>query len=229
MSFTDVTYAAKLALPAIPYLKWGAACMDFDNDGWADLFVVNGHVYPQADKLLSGPKYKQRKQFFLNQRDGAFRDASEEAGEALKVPQVSRGAAFGDLDNDGDIDVVVENVDGAPMILRNDGGNLNHWITFELAGTTSNRLGIGAKVKAVTGNLSQIDEVRSGGSYLSQNDLRVHFGLGSASRVDRVEVRWPSGKIETMNNLAADHFYVIQEGSGVVPAESVRPKAVRKQ
>jgi hypothetical protein len=227
MSFTDVTYAAKLAQPTIPYLKWGTACMDFDNDGWPDIFVVNGHVYPQADKLLSGPKFKQRKQFFWNQHDGTFRDASNEAGDALKVPQVSRGAAFGDLFNDGNIDVVVENIDGAPMIVRNDGNTYNHWIAFELAGATSNRLAIGARVKAVAGGLSQIDEVRSGGSYLSQNDMRVHFGLGTADHVDRVEVRWPSGKVETISNLAADHFYALKEGSGVVPAENLRPEAMK--
>jgi enediyne biosynthesis protein E4 len=137
----------------------------------------------------------------------------------LRVPQPSRGAAFGDLDNDGRIDVVVENIDGAPLVLHNDSTGTNHWITLQLIGTRSNRLAIGAKVRAVSGELSQIEEVRSGGSYLSQNDLRIHFGLSTAAKVDRVEIRWPSGTSETLQNLAPDRIYVVKEGSGIVPAE----------
>ena len=139
-------------------------------------------------------------------------------GAALSVPRVSRGAAFGDLDNDGDIDIVVGDLDGPPVILRNDGGNRNNWITLELRGARSNRLALGARVKVVTGKLAQVDEVRSGGSYLSQNDLRLHFGLGKAERVDRVEIRWPSGKTEALTNLAARSFYTVKEGEGIVPS-----------
>ena len=134
-----------------------------------------------------------------------------------------RPVAFGDLDNDGDIDVVIENLDGAPMILRNDGGNQKHWITLELAGSKSNHLAIGAKVKAIAGSLVQVDEVRSGGSYLSQNDLRIHFGLGDASKVDRLEIRWPSGRTEVLADLAANHFYSVKESEGIVAPEKVRP------
>jgi hypothetical protein len=159
----------------------------------------------------------------LNQHDGTFRNISEQVGPAIQMPQVSRGAAFGDLFNDGRVDIVVENLDGKPMILRNVGGNHNHWIGFELAGTKSNRLALNARVKAVAGDLVQVDEVRSGGSYLSQNDLRIHFGLGSHDRLDRVDVRWPSGKTETLSNLAADHIYAVKEGEGVVPRERMRP------
>jgi enediyne biosynthesis protein E4 len=140
----------------------------------------------------------------------------------VTIPQPSRGAAFGDLDNDGRIDVVVENIDGSPMILHNEGTSSNHWITIQLVGTRSNRLALGAKVRVVAGSLSQIDEVRSGGSYLSQNDLRVHFGLGSADKVDRVEIRWPSGSTQVLQNVAPDRFYIVKEGEGIVTPDKVR-------
>jgi hypothetical protein len=164
-----------------------------------------------------GTKYRQPKLLYINQRNGTFREAGRDVGSALLIPRVSRGAAFGDLDNDGDIDIVVGDLDGSPMILRNDGGNRNNWITLELRGVRSNRLALGARVKVVAGELAQIDEVRSGGSYLSQNDLRLHFGLGKVERVDRVEIRWPSGKIEVLQNLAARSFYTVKEGEGIVP------------
>jgi len=222
MTFTDVAYAARIGQVTIPYLGWGTGCADFDNDGWPDLFVANGHVYPQVDALAAGAKYRQRKLVFLNQRDGTFADISNSVGPALTIPQPSRGTAFGDLDNDGRIDVVVENIDGSPMILHNEGSSSNHWITFQLVGTHSNRLALGAKVRVVAGSISQIDEVRSGGSYLSQNDLRVHFGLGSADKVDRVEVRWPSGSTQVLQNLECDRFYVLKEGEGIVTPDRIR-------
>jgi len=228
MSFTDVSFQAGVANPTIPYVGWGTAFFDFDNDGWPDFLMVNGHVYPQVDTLDVGARYREPKLLFLNQHDGTFRNISELVGPAIRIPQVSRGAAFGDLFNDGRVDIVVENVDGKPMILRNEdlrnvGGNHNHWIEFELAGTRSNRLALNARLKAVAGDLVQVDEVRSGGSYLSQNDLRIHFGLGSHERLDRVEILWPSGKTETVSNLAADTFYAVKEGEGVVPRERMRP------
>jgi enediyne biosynthesis protein E4 len=222
MAFTDVAYAAGIAQITVPYLGWGTGCVDFDNDGWPDLFVVNGHVYPQVDSLVAGGKYRQRKLVFLNQRDGSFADISNFVGPAVTVPQPSRGAAFGDLDNDGKIDVVVENIDGSPMVLHNEGTGSNHWITLQLVGTRCNRLGLGTKVRVVSGSLSQMDEVRSGGSYLSQSDLRLHFGLGSADRVDRVEVRWPSGSTQTLQNLALDRFYIVKEGEGIVTPDKIR-------
>jgi enediyne biosynthesis protein E4 len=218
LTFTDVTYASGTASSSLPYVGWGAGFFDLDNDGWLDLLVVNGHVYPQVDTRDIGTKYRQPKLLYINKRDGTFREASRDVGTALPVPRVSRGAAFGDLDDDGDIDVVVGDLDAPPMILRNDGGNRNNWITLELRGTRSNRLALGARVKVVTGKLAQVDEVRSGGSYLSQNDLRLHFGLGKAERVDRVEIRWPSGKTEVLQNLAARSFYSVKEGEGVVPS-----------
>jgi len=226
MSFTDVSFHAGVAAPTIPYVGWGTSFFDFDNDGWPDLLLVNGHVYPQVDTLDVGARYREPKLLFLNRGDGTFRNISELVGPAIQTPQVSRGAAFGDLFNDGHVDIVVENLDGKPMILREEGGNHNHWIGFELAGTKSNRLALNARIKAVAGDLIQIDEVRSGGSYLSQNDLRIHFGLGSHERLERVDILWPSGKTETLTNLAADHFYAVKEGEGVVPRERVRPVAV---
>jgi hypothetical protein len=222
-SFSDVSFAAGVAAPTIPYVGWGTAFFDFDNDGWADIFMVNGHVYPQVDTLDVGARYREPKLLFLNEHDGTFRNISGQVGPAIQVPQVSRGAAFGDLFNDGRVDIVVENLDGKPMILRNVGGKKNHWIGFELAGTKSNRLALNARVKAVAGDLVQVDEIRSGGSYLSQSDLRIHFGMGSHDRLDRLEIRWPAGKTETITNLAADRIYAVKEGEGVVPRERVRP------
>ena len=222
MAFTDVSFHAGVAAPTIPYVGWGTAFFDLDNDGWLDLFLVNGHVYPQVDTLDVGARYREPKLLFLNQHDGTFRNISGLAGTAIQMPQVSRGAAFGDLFNDGRVDIVVENLDGKPMILREEGGNHNHWIGFELAGTKSNRLALNARIKAVAGDLIQVDEVRSGGSYLSQNDLRVHFGLGTHDHLDRAEIRWPSGKTETLTNLAANRFYAVKEGEGVVPREKLR-------
>ena len=214
LTFADVSYASGTALSSLPYVGWGTGFFDLDNDGWLDLLVVNGHVYPQVDTVDIGTKYRQPKLLYINQRNATFR---EPTGSALLIPRTSRGAAFGDLDNDGDIDIVEGDLDGPPVILRNDGGNRNSWITLELRGVRSNRLALGARVKVVAGELAQVDEVRSGGSYLSQNDLRLHFGLGKAERVDRVEVRWPSGKTEVLTNLAARSFYTVKEGEGIIP------------
>lgn len=219
MNFTDVSFPSGIATPTLKFLKWGIGCEDLDNDGWADIFIVNGHVYPQVDSLAAGAKYRERKTVLRNDGSGLFHDVSEQAGPAIMVAEPSRGAAFGDLDNDGRIDVVVENIDGKPMILRNVSTAKNHWVTFHLQGKRSNRLAIGAKVKASAGGMTQLGEVRSGGSYLSQNDLRVHFGLGKASKVDRLEVRWPSGATDSFRNIGADHFYSISEGDADVHLE----------
>ncbi|HKY26491.1 MAG TPA: CRTAC1 family protein [Pyrinomonadaceae bacterium] len=217
--FTDVSMAANVAQVSRPYVGWGTGFFDLDNDGWLDLLVVNGHVYPQIDTLPSGARYRQPKLLHMNQANGTFCDASRQAGAALSAPRASRGAAFGDLDNDGHVDIVVNDLDGPPMILRNEGGDANHWVTLELATTQANRLAIGARVKIVTGDLVQMEEVRSGGSYLSQNDLRIHFGLGKYTNIDLIEIRWPSGKTEVIKGLTADKFYSILEGQGVVTTE----------
>jgi len=222
-SFTDVSYPSGVALPSLPWVKWGTAFVDLDNDGWLDLIAVSGHVYPQVDNMPSGGGYREPKLLHLNQKDGTFCDASDQAGPALLQRRVSRGLAVGDLFNDGSVDVVVEDLVGSPMILRNQGVPGRHWVSFELAGTKSNRLAIGARVKLIAGGMTQTDEIHSGGSYLSQNDLRVHFGLARATKIDRVEIRWPSGKMDTLTDLPADQFYSVLEGAGVVPAERIRP------
>ncbi|HEX8636949.1 MAG TPA: CRTAC1 family protein, partial [Pyrinomonadaceae bacterium] len=221
--FTDVSFAAKVAQATRPYVGWGTGFFDLDNDTWLDLFVVNGHVYPQMDQTSSGLGYRQGKLLFVNKGDGTFCDATKQGGSILSEPRVSRGAAFGDLDNDGQIDIVVEDLDGSPMILKNEGDKANRWITLELAAKTGNPLAIGARIKVTTGNVVQTEEIRSGGSYLSQNDLRVHFGLGKASKVDSIEIRWNSGKSETIKDVAANKFYAVLENEGIVPFDKIRP------
>jgi enediyne biosynthesis protein E4 len=225
--FHDVSYRAGIALPSLPWVKWGDAFVDLDNDGWLDLIAVSGHVYPQVDTLPSGGGYREPKLLHLNQKDGSFCDASDQAGPALLEKRVSRGLAAGDLFNDGEVDIVISDLDGAPMILKNHGIAGRHWVSFELAGTKSNRLAIGARIKLTAGGVMQTDEIHSGGSYLSQNDLRVHFGLGTATKIDRVEIRWPSGATDVLTNLAADKFYSVLEGKGIVPGEQIRPSGSR--
>lgn len=222
-NFTDVSYDAGVALPSLPYVKWGTVFADLDNDGWLDLASVNGHVYPQVDNLPSGARYREPSNLFLNNRDGTFCDASQQTGDALSTPRVGRGLAAADFDNDGRMDLVVENLDGKPLLLHNADNSGAHWASFELAGTKSNRLALGARVTVTAGGIVQTDEVRSGGSYLSQSDLRLHFGLGKATQIDAIEIRWPSGKVETMRSLAADHFYAVLEGSGVVDPKRIHP------
>ncbi len=219
MMFTDVSIPTGIARGTKGYVGWGDAFVDFDNDGWQDFFLVNGHVYPQIDEVPGGARYLEPKLLFINQRNGSFRDMSHEAGTAIQVPQVSRGMAIGDLFNDGKLEAVVENLVGKPMILRPEGGPQNHWISFQLEGVKSNRLALNARVRVVAGNLRQLGEVLSGGSYLSQNDLRIHFGLGDRRRVDKADVLWPDGNVETLTNLDADHFYNIREGAGIVSSK----------
>jgi hypothetical protein len=216
LNFTDSSYSAGIAPATTPYVGWGDGFFDFDNDGWQDLFMVNGHVYPQVDSIGANVKYREPKLLFLNQHNGTFRNISKDVGPAIQLPQVSRGVAFGDLFNDGEIEIVIENLEGQPMILRPEGGPENHWISFELEGTKSNRLALNTRVRITAGDSVQTGEVLSGGSYLSQNDLRVHFGLGALKNVSKVEIRWSSGDIETLSNLPADHIYRIKEGKGVL-------------
>jgi hypothetical protein len=215
--FTDVTHAAGMGVIPLPYMGWGVGLVDLDNDGLLDVFVANGHVYPAADKAGFGTTFLQRKLLFQNAGDGRFRNVTDEVGGGLLLEKSSRGAAFGDYDNDGDIDVLVVNLNDRPTLLRNDSTGRHHWITLRLSGTKSNRGGIGARVVIRAGGRSQVVEVRSGGSYLSHSDTRAHAGLGSATTVDTVEIRWPSGLVETAKSLAADRFYIAEEGRGVRP------------
>jgi hypothetical protein len=175
-----------------------------------------------------GTRYREPKQLFLNLHNGSFRNVSDRVGPAIQTLQVSRGLAVGDLFNDGHTELVVENLEGSPMILRTEGGPKNHWISFELAGTKSNRMALNARVRVTAGDLVQSDEVRSGGSYLSQSDVRLHFGLGSHESAERVEISWPSGVKEMLKALPADKFSCVLEGQGVVPCEKIRPLPVKR-
>jgi enediyne biosynthesis protein E4 len=218
LSFTDVSHVSGIAGASVPYVGWGVAFFDLNNDGWPDLIIGNGHVYPQVDTRDIGTKYREPKLVFRNQHNGKFVDISKLAGPAIQIPQVSRGLAVGDLFNDGHLEIVIENLEGEPMILRTQGGERNHWINFELQSGKGNRLALNARIRLTAGDLVQEDEVRSGGSYLSQNDLRLHFGLGAHEKAEKVEIFWPSGKVETLAGLNADHFYIVREGDGVVPS-----------
>jgi hypothetical protein len=227
MNFTDSSIASGIAQGTRRYVGWGDAFVDFDNDGWLDYFVVNGHVYPQVDGAHQDVKYREPKLLFENQRDGTFKNISKEAGPTIQIPQVSRGMAVGDLFNDGHLEAVVENLVGEPMILRPEGGPPNHWISFQLEGVKCNRLALNARVRAFAGDMVQLGEVMSGGSYLSQSDLRIHFGLGKHETVEKAEILWPDGKTETLTHLSADQFYLIREGAGVIsstPAARLKEK-----
>ncbi len=215
-SFTDVSYAAKVAAVSLPYVGWGTKFFDYDNDGWVDLLVVNGHVYPQL------PTYRQRNFVHHNNRDGTFTEVGAQLGAPFAEKRTGRGAAFGDLDNDGDVDVVINNLDGPPQVLRNDGGNANNSVWIRTIGVKSNRDGIGARVKVVAGDLTQIDEVHSGGSYLSQNDLGLHFGVEKRTKIDLIEVQWPSGAVDKMVDASVNRILTIKEGQGLVEQKAFR-------
>jgi enediyne biosynthesis protein E4 len=219
MSFTDNSVASGIARGTQGYVGWGDAFVDFANNGWQDFFQVDGHVYPQVDTTHTATHYLEPKLLFLNQRDGTFKNISRRVGPALVTPQVSRGLAIGDLFNDGRMEAVVENLVGGPMILRPEGGPKNHWISFQLEGVKCNRLALNARVRVIAGDLQQLGEVISGGSYLSQNDLRLHFGLGSHDAVDQAQIQWPDGARENLAHLAADRFYVVREGQGIVSSK----------
>jgi hypothetical protein len=209
-SFTDVAYAAKVAPVSLPHVGWGTKFFDYDNDGWVDLLVVNGHVYPQL------PNYRQPRVFHRNNRDGTFTDITTQFGSIFTELHASRGVAFGDIDNDGDVDLLISDLDGPPQLLRNDNGNANNSILIKTVGVKSNRDGIGARVKVVAGDLTQVDEVRSGDSYISQSDMRLHFGLEKRTKVDLIEVRWPSGTVDKITNLGINRMLTIKEGQGKV-------------
>ena len=213
--FTDASYASGVAIGAGRFLGWGVGFVDLDNNGWLDLFQVNGHIYPEVDSHGLGTKYLQRTQLFQNLGNRRFKEITEQVGGPLVTERSSRGAAFADYDDDGDIDVLVVNLNDRPTLLRNDTAGGGHWVTISLTGTKSNRDAIGASVRVTAGGRTQISEVRSGGSYMSQNDRRVHVGLGSAERIDEVQIRWPSGLVEKASGLSVDRFYTAREGQGV--------------
>jgi len=230
-NFEDATFQAGLGAHT-QYLGWGCGFFDYDNDGWPDILLCNGHVYPEVEQLKTEAGYPQRKILYKNLRNGRFEEVSQYVGPGINVPNASRGAAFGDYDNDGDIDVVVNTVNGYPQLLRCDSKLDNNWIKVKMIGTKSNRSGIGARIKCVSHPPDepkphpQIDEVRSGGSYISQNDLRIHFGLGKAGKADLIEIRWPSGQVDTLKDVKANQLIVVKEGEGIVKTQTF--EAARK-
>ena len=212
-TFIDETFLAGLGKGSIPYLSWGTRFFDVDNDGDRDIFVANGHLESDVE-AYENTTFAQRNQLFLNVGDGRFDEYKPAAGTALALQKVSRGAAFGDYDDDGDIDVLVTNVNDAPTLLRNDGANKGHYVQLRLVGSKSNAAAIGARVEVYAGALIQSDEVRSGSSFLSQSDLRLHFGLGDAKGVEKAVVYWPSGLVEEFASIAVDKETLLREGSG---------------
>ena len=224
-TFTDATFEAGMGVNT-RYLGWGCSFIDFDNDGWKDIVLVNGHVYPLLQQMGVDTPYLQPKILYKNLRNGRFQDVSVSAGPGIVAPSPARGMALGDFDNDGDLDIAINNMNGQAELLRNDGGNKNHSLMIKTIGTKSNRSGLGARIRVVAGGEEQIDEVRSGASYMSQNDLRVHFGLSQATRADLVEIKWPSGTVDTLQNVEADQVIYVEEGKGVVKKQKfLRPSS----
>ena len=211
--FDEVTTQAGLGVNS-RYLGWGCGLFDFDHDGRLDIFYANGHVYPEVGRLRSSVGYKQPKVLYQNLSGGRFRDVSRLAGQAVQRPIAGRGAAFGDFDNDGDVDIVVNPMNDVPQLLRNEAESPGNWLQVKLVGKRSNRSAIGARVICITGDTRQVREVRSGGSYYSHNDLRLHFGLGEAEVIDLLEIRWPSGHIDRLRDLGVNRIQTIEERQG---------------
>ncbi|HEV2325632.1 MAG TPA: CRTAC1 family protein [Terracidiphilus sp.] len=219
-TFTDVSYQAGIAVSSIPFVGFGDNFLDYDNDGWLDLFIANGHVYPQVDKHPEwGESYAERPLLYHNLRNGKFSLVPAVEGTGLAVVSVGRGSASGDLFNDGKIDVVINNMDGVPVLLRNVNPDHHHWVEMQLiGGPKSPRDAVGATVYLTAGGIRRRQDVLSGGSYLSSNDMRVHFGLGDLDKVEQVEIHWPSGAVEKVGLPAVDRIYTITEGKGITGA-----------
>ena len=219
-TFSDVTFSSGLGINN-SYVAWGCGFVDYDNDGWQDIIQINGHVYPEIDAHNIGQTYKNPRLVYRNLGDGQFKDVSATMGPGITEHFSSRGAAFGDYDNDGDIDALVLNMNDLPSLLRNDGGNKQNWIKIKLVGTKCNRSAIGARVRVVTGKHTQMDEVHSGSSVMSQGDLRLHFGVGKAEIIDLIEVKWPTTqKLERFTKVKPNQILTIREGSGIIPAKN---------
>jgi hypothetical protein len=216
--FDDLTNAAGLAVNT-QFVCWGVDFADLDNDGWLDLFHVTGTVYPEVEKVYPDYRFKTQRVVYRNLGNGSFEEVSELCGPAVLAPHSSRGCAFGDFNNDGNLDILIMNMSQPPSLLKNENRSSNHWLVVKAMGTRSNRSAIGARVAVTAGGRPQIREVLSGSSYLSQSDLRQHFGLGEAKKADRIEVRWPSGLVERLDSVEANQFVTIREGQGIVKAE----------
>ena len=215
-SFDDATFRSKLSYATFHMSGFGARFFDYDNDGTRDLFMANGHVLDNIERYHADTKYAEPKLMFRNTGRGLFENVSDQLGADFILPRVSRGAAVGDFDNDGDLDILVNNNGQAPQLLRNDGGNANHWLEILLIGTKSNRDGVGARVKVTAGDLVLYDQRKGGMSYQSAQDPRLHFGLGTRTKIDSIEINWPSGMLTKLANVKADQIIAIQEGEGMV-------------
>ena len=223
-TFSDVSFSAGVGINN-NYVAWGCGFIDYDNDGWTDIVQVNGHVYPEVDSYNFGEAFKNPRLVYKNLGNGRFKDVSSTMGPGITEQFSSRGAAFGDYDNDGGMDILVLNMNDVPSLLHNVGGNRQNWIKIKLVGAQCNRTAIGARVRVVTGKHAQMDEVHSGTSVMSQSDLRLHFGLGAAETVDLIEVKWPTTqKIEHFTNVKANQILTIREGGGIVGSLKLPPK-----
>ncbi len=227
--FEDRTYPSGLGVNT-RLLGWGVGFFDMDNDGWLDILMSNGHVYPEVDKSKADLKYAEHKYLYRNLRNGRFEEVTEQGGPGIMEGASARGCAFGDYDNDGDLDVAVNCVNAIPQLLRCDSTLNRNWIKIKLVGVKSNRTGIGTRIivtaktiPSATKPLVQMDELRSGGSYFSQNDMRMHFGLENATKVEMVEIRWLSGQVDQLKNLEVNRLYVIQEGGKILKTEALKP------
>jgi len=219
-TFTDLSFNSGLGINNT-YVGWGCGFIDYDNDGWSDIIQINGHVYPEIDKYNFGENFKNPRLVYKNLGTGNFKDVSAGMGPGITERFSSRGAAFGDYDNDGGMDVLILNMNEPPSLLHNVGGNKQNWIKLKLVGTKCNRTAIGARARVITGKHIQMDEVQSGASVMSQNDLRLHFGLGANKIVDAIEVKWPTTqKVERFEHVKANQILTIREGNGIIAAHS---------
>jgi len=226
--FDEVSEIVGVTVPTRNVLSFGGGFFDYDNDGWLDLFIANGHVYEEVERVSPESHYKQINSLFHNDGHGKFAEVGKSAGDGFATPYAGRGAAFADFDNDGNVDIVVANAGDLPLLLHNGGAGGNHFLNFKLVGTKSNRDAMGARIKLRAGGVSQIREIAGGGSYLSQSDLRAHFGLGESRQADAVEVTWPSGLRQTFRDVEADKFYVIEEGKEQLAAQKFVKKEAKR-
>ncbi len=225
--FDEVSRQAGIAAITSQFLSFGGGFLDYDNDGWLDLFIANGHVYQGVEQSTEHGHYRQINLLFHNERNGKFSNVTADAaasGNGFSNPRLGRGAAFADFFNDGHVDVVVGNNDDPATLLRNTSGGRRHFVSFKLMGVKSNRDALGARIRINAGGLKQIREIAAGGSYMSHNDLRAHFGLGASARIETVEVTWPSGLRQQFRNVKADEFYLIEEGKPAIRKEPIERK-----